>query len=183
MVISRVIDMLLLRDIRNGNENALSQTIKKYTAYVCTIIRNTAGEALTHEDVEEVASDVFLALWEHSDNAGNLKAYIAATARNKAKNKLREAAECLPLYENILAADGAAPDDALISADEQHIVRSAVLAMEDTDREIILRHYYGSQTVACIACEMGMGESAVKMRLARGKEKLKSFIIKEGLEV
>jgi RNA polymerase sigma-70 factor (ECF subfamily) len=171
--------MLLLRGLRSGNESALERVVERYTAYVCVIVRNTAGSALTREDVEEVASDVFLALWDNAERADSLKAYIAATARNKARNKLREAAESLPLDDGVLADGGAALDEALISEDERQTVKSAVLSMEETDREIFLRHYYGSQSVSDIARETGVSKAAVKQRLVRGRKKLRLVLEKE----
>ena len=173
MVVGNVVDMLLLRGIRGGHENALAQIIDKYTGYVCVIIRNAVGAALTREDIEEVASDVFLALWNNADKAEKLKAYIAATARNKAKNKLREVTDNLPLDESIIADSVMTLDEALISEDERRMVKSAVLGMEDTDREIFLRYYYRSQTVSEISRETGISESTVKKRLSRGRAKLK----------
>ena len=134
---------------------------------------------MTHEDIEEVAADVFFALWNNADKADNLKAYIAAIARNKAKNKLREVAESLPLDESIIVDDSETLEDTLISEDKRQMVKSAVLAMEDTDREIFLRHYYGSQTVSDIARETGLNEAAVKKRLERGRKKLGLIIGKE----
>ncbi|MCL2152886.1 MAG: sigma-70 family RNA polymerase sigma factor [Oscillospiraceae bacterium] len=171
-----MIDVLLLRGIRIGHESALAQTIDKYTNYVCTIIRNTAGAALRHEDIEEVASDVFLALWNNADKADKLKQYIAAIARNKAKNKLREAAESLPLNENMLADDGVTMEDRLISDSERQLLKSTVLAMEETDRDIFLRYYYGGQTVSEIALRIGMREATIKQRLVRGRNKLRQII-------
>ena len=137
------------------------------------------GTALTREDIEEVASDVFLALWDNAGKAEKLKAYIAAIARNKAMNKIREVAEILPLEESVLVENGGTPEDKTISEDEQKMVKSAVLSMEDTDREIFLRHYYGTQTVSDISREIGMNEAAVKQRLVRGRKKLKLIIDKE----
>ena len=174
-----MIDMLLLHNIRSGHEDALEQTIEKYTAYVCTIIRNTAGASLTHEDIEEVASDVFVALWDNANKVIKLKAYIAATARNKAKNKLRDVAKSMPLDERILADNDDAPESYVTSEDERKIVKSAVLNMEDTDREIFLRHYYGSQTVFDISRELGISEATIKQRLVRGRKKLRLIIEKE----
>ena len=174
-----MIDALLLHGIRGGYEKALEQTIDKYTNYVCAIIRNTVGKALSHEDIEEVASDVFLALWDNAGKVECLKAYIAAIARNKAKNKLREVAESLPLDENILADNGGTLEDALISENERQLLKSTVLSMEDTDREIFLRHYYGSQTVSVIAREIGCNEATVKQRLVRGRKKLRQIIDEE----
>ena len=179
VVMRNVIDALLLRGIRSGNENALEQVVDKYTNYVCAIIRNSVGTALRHEDIEEVASDVFLALWNNSDKADKLKSYIAAIARNKANNKLREVAESLPLDENILADNGKTMEDGLISDSQRQMLKSAVLTMDDTDREIFLRHYYGSQPISIIAREIGYNEAAVKQRLVRGRNKLRQIINKE----
>jgi len=171
-----VVDLLLLRKIRYGNENALAQIIDKYTPYVCTIIRNTVRYALTHEDIEEVASDVFLALWDNADKVNKLKPYIAATARNKAKNKLRKVSDSVSLEESVFADNGEMLDDALLANDEKQMVKSAVLAMDDTDRDIFLRYYYNSQTVSDIASETGKSEAAIKQRLVRGRKKIKQKI-------
>jgi RNA polymerase sigma-70 factor (ECF subfamily) len=174
-----MMDMLLLRELRAGHEAALEQTIEKYTAYVCTIIRNAVGAALTHEDIEEVASDVFIALWDNADKVGKLKAYIAAIARNKAKNKIREAAETLPLQESVFSDDGGTPEDRLVTNEKREMVKSAILEMEDTDCEIFLRHYYDLQTVSAISREIGINEAAVKQRLVRGRKKLRRIIGEE----
>jgi RNA polymerase sigma-70 factor (ECF subfamily) len=173
-----MLDALLLREVRRGSEDALARVIDKYTAYVCTIIRNVVGERMTREDIEEAASDVFLAVWERSDGIKNLKAYLGAAARNTAKNRLRTVRETAPLDDEI-AAGGATMDDALISEEERNSVRAAVLAMDSPDREIFLRHYYGGQTVAAIVEETGLTEAAVKHRLVRGREKLRPALEKE----
>jgi RNA polymerase sigma-70 factor (ECF subfamily) len=182
-VIRGVIDLLLLRAVRSGSENALEQIIDKYTAYVCVIVRGALGGAVTHEDIEELASDVFFALWENADKMkkANLKAYLGAIARNKAKNRLRQVAENLPLDDETIADDGDTPEDTLIVADERQTVKSAILSMDAPDREIFLRHYYDSQTVSAIAEETGITESAVKHRLIRGREKLRQIIDREAL--
>jgi RNA polymerase sigma-70 factor (ECF subfamily) len=178
-VIRGVLDMFLLRGIRGRNEDALAQVIDKYTTYICTVIRNAVGGALAHEDIEEIGSDVFTTLWVSAGKVEKLKPYIAAVARNKAKNKLREVIESLPLDESIAAGNGVTLEDSLISEDERRTVQNAVLSMESTDRDIFLRHYYGSQSVAHISRETGISEAAIKKRLARGREKLKAKLGKE----
>jgi RNA polymerase sigma-70 factor (ECF subfamily) len=171
----------MLRAVRRGSERALGRIIRKYTAYVCVIIRNVVGERLTREDIEEVASDVFFALWENADRCENLKSYVGAIARNKAKNRLRQIAEALPLDENIPAEDGATLEEMIVASDRQAAVKAAILSMESPDREIFLRHYYQAETAATIAKETGLTEAAVKHRLIRGREKLRRTFEKEAL--
>jgi len=171
-----MIDSIALSAVRRGSEDALGQIIDKYAAYVCVVIRNTIGDSLSHEDVEETASDVFFALWRNAEKMEKLKAWLAATARNKAKNKLRELRSDLPLDEEI-AIDGISViEDTVISSEEQRAVKEAILAMDTLDREIFLRHYYDSQTVATIVAETGMTEAAVRKRLMRGKKKLRAIL-------
>ena len=171
-----MIDAILLGAIQRRRETALEQLIEKYTAYVCVVIRNTVGESLTHEDIEETASDVFLALWENADRVEKLKPWLAATARNKAKNKLRELHDDLPLDDEISLTVMEDMESSLIANDEQRAVKAAILAMGEPDREIFLRHYYESQTVATIVAETGMTEAKVKHRLVRGRKKLRTIL-------
>ena len=51
--------------------------------------------------------------------------------------------------------------------------------MEQPDREIFLRYYYYLQSSAEIAQAMGMGASAVRARLMRGRNVLRNKLCKE----
>jgi RNA polymerase sigma-70 factor (ECF subfamily) len=176
-----VIDILALRAVKGGSEDALCAVIGKYSAYVCTVIRNIIGNSMTREDVEEVASDVFFALWENAGQlrSGNLKAYLAGIARNRAKNKLREYRDALPFEDGVVSAAEDAIEATLIAEDERRTVQSAIFSLGEPDRDIFVRHYYRSQTVAEICAGTGLTEAAVKHRLVRGREKLKLIIERE----
>ena len=164
----------LLR-LQHGKEDALAWFIDKYNAYVCTVIRYIIGASMSEEDVEETASDVFLALWERADcvSLSTLRPWLGGVARNKARQKLRGRGLTLPLEEDLLVADGTGLEAALERADRDRLVREAVLGMEPRDREIFLRYYYHCQPVAVIARELNLSVSAVKSRLSRGREKLR----------
>ena len=165
----------LLR-LQHGREDALAWFIDKYTPYVCTVIRYIIGAAMTEEDVEEAASDVFLTLWERADcvSLATLRPWLGGVARNKARQKLRDRGLALSLDEDLLAVDGPDPEEALEQAELERLVRAAVLAMEPTDREIFLRYYYHCQPVAAVARELKLPVSTVKSRLKRGREKLRA---------
>ena len=174
--LERMIDILLLSAIRRKSERALEQLMDKYTAYVCVVIRNTVGESMTREDVEETASDVFFALWENADRIEKIKPWLAATARNKGKNKLRNARIEIPLDNGDFPDESVKLEDLLVLNSEQDAVKTAVLSLDSPDREIFTLHYFESQTVATIAKQIGMTESAIKQRLVRGREKLKVIL-------
>ena len=56
-------DRQLLRQLQKKSRGALEAAIAQYGAYVLAIIRNRSRGVLTPEDHEEIASDVFFALW------------------------------------------------------------------------------------------------------------------------
>jgi RNA polymerase sigma-70 factor (ECF subfamily) len=175
-------DYMILQSIRAGSEDALKKVILKYNAYLCVVIRNTVGGKLSYEDVEEVASDTFFALWQNPDRptARKLKSYLAAIAKNKAINKLRAYKGFLvPLDDTMQIDSDNSLEDALLDQISKNNVKKAVLTMNATDKEIFLRHYYDAQTVPVIAKGIGLSESAVKKRLLRGKEKLKIILSQE----
>ncbi len=142
----------LLR-LQHGREDALAWFIDKYTAYVCTVIRYIIGASMAEEDVEEVASDVFLALWEQADclSLSTVRPWLGGVARNKARQKLRERGLTLSLDEDVLVINGADLEEDLAREERDRLVRDAVLAMEPTDRAIFLRYYYHCQPINLIA--------------------------------
>ena len=167
-----------LRLLQQGSTDALKWFINKYTPYVSTIIYNIIGSAMSSADVEEVASDVFLALWENAGkvNSGSVRGYLGSIARNKAKNKFREAGFELPLDEGLYIAEDLSLEDQQIEKELQAIVRQKVLDMAQPDREILLRYYYYYQPIPRIAYEMGMTASNIKVRLHRARNSLKTTL-------
>ena len=151
-------------------------------AYVLAVIRNRSRGVLTPEDHEEIASDVFLALWRGAKNItrGQLRPWLGAVARKQTAEAMRKKNVYLPLE-----------DDALITLDrlwEQMVEKErcealaqALAALPEEDREIFYRFYDLSQTTALIADELHMNASTVRSRLLRGREALRKTLTKGGL--
>lgn len=167
-----------LRQLQQGSTEALKWFINKYTPYVSTVIYNIIGSAMSSADVEEVASDVFFALWENADkvNSGAVRGYLGSIARNKAKNKFREAGFELPLDEELYISEDLSLEDQQIEKELQVVVRRKVLDMTEPDREILLRYYYYYQPIPRIAREMGMTAANIKVRLHRARKALRSTL-------
>ena len=167
-----------LRLLQQGSTEALKWFISKYTPYVSTVIYHIIGSAMTAADVEEVASDVFFALWENADmvNSGSVRGYLGSIARNKAKNKFREAGFDLPLDEELYISEDLPLEEQQIEKELQAVVRRKVMDMPEPDREILLRYYYYYQPITRISREMGMTAANIKVRLHRARNALRSTL-------
>ena len=103
----------ILHKMQTGDPSGLESLMDIYIPYVSTVVWNILRGAMSQEDGEEVVSDVFLAAWQQSSELkpGFVKGWLAAVARNKAKNKLRKMGKTLPLEDDFLDIPG--PNDPL----------------------------------------------------------------------
>ena len=56
-------DKTILRRLKRGDAAALEAAVRQYSGYVTAVIGNQLGPCAAAEDIEELASDVFVALW------------------------------------------------------------------------------------------------------------------------
>ena len=136
-------------------------------------------------DAEEVVSDAFLALWEHAGQVepGKLRPWLGRVVRNKALNRLRALGGELPLEEDWLALEPdrrPGPAEAVEQAERAELIRALLNGLPPQDRAIFLRHYYYGQTAADIGAALAMPPSTVKVRLHRGRKKLKELLMERG---
>ena len=159
--------------------------IDTYNPYVSTIVYNIIGVTMGSSEIEEIVSDTFYILWinAHCVQRGKVKAYLAAVARNKAKEYLRKCGREVPLEEDIILVADDDPAHEITEQEQARFLREAVLAMPFPEWEIFYRYYYYYQPVAAIAEEMGINLSTVKTKLHRGRKKLKEILIKGGYPV
>lgn len=174
-------DKEIVRLLKSGREQGLECLIDKYAAYVGTIIRRAVLPALSESDAEELAADVFTAVWRNPKTltAENLKPYLAAAARNKALSRLRSAKQWQPLDEEALSLSA----DFESEADKRMLAEALAAALnelESSDREILVGTYYYCRSLKETAADLGITEGAAKTRLFRARSRLKQILIKRG---
>ena len=146
-------ERILIRRLKQHQPQALEELIETYSPYVGTIVRNIIGKYLSESDVEELTADVFLAVWEHTDQlkAGKLTAYLAAIARNRAKNRIRGYHETVNLEDMIEIGSGEDLEDAIDRKILGELLRDVLDTLTEKDREILIRYYYCYENVRQIA--------------------------------
>lgn len=170
-------DANALKELQNGSEDALNYFIDAYSPYVTAIIHNIIGSYMDTADIEEVAADVFFALWRNAGKVYSVKGFLGTTARNMAKNRLRQLGHDLPLEEQLLVIDELTPETQIERKELNRAVKKAVLAMPQPDRDIFLRFYYYCQSLEDISRQMHLNLSTVKSRLRRGRARLKDALV------
>ena len=164
-------DARLLEQLKQQNRRGLERVMKRYTAYVGTILRNVTRGQTTQEDLEELTADVFLALWHHAPEmrTEHLTGYLASIARSKGYNWLRKnRPETMPIDDVVIS------DDTDVSAQAEQAELAGIV------REMLLRFYFYRQSVREIAGEMHMKESTVKTRMYRSRKKLRQLFTERG---
>ena len=68
----------------------------------------------------------------------------------------------------------------LLGAERAELIRALLNGLPPQDRAIFLRHYYYGQTAADIGAALAMPPSTVKVRLHRGRRKLKELLMERG---
>lgn len=157
-----ITDLLL-----HNPEQALSQMLSAYTGLVYHAASAVLGRQ-SREEIEECVSDAFLDF-----SKGSVKAYLCATARNLAIDRLnrrvRSAAE--PLDE--FAASPEQTDSAALANLEKSELIRRVKSLGEPDSTILICRYYFNMRTKEIAQRVGLKENAVDQRLRRALIKLK----------
>lgn len=172
----------LLQRLKKGDAAALEQIMDTYTSYMYAVVSNVLGGVLGAEDAEEIVSDSFVALWYARDKVegDSLRAYLAAIARNRAKDRLRSMKISETLEEDVPVAECHLPERQALIAELSAIARDAVDSLGEPDREIFQRHYFLYQKTDDISRVMGINAATVRTKLARGRQRLKAYLTERG---
>lgn len=168
-------------------ETAIDALAQRFGRRLLATARNILGN---HRDAEESVNDTYLAVWNTipPNRPDPLAAFVYKIGRNTALKKHRDntAQKRDGTYDlSLEELAGAIPGPAL----EEHIsARALGLAIDaflntvsKDNRVIFLRRYWFGDSVKDIAKGLGMGESAVSVRLHRTREQLRHYLMKEGL--
>lgn len=171
----------LIGAIRRRDEAAIHAAIDKYSRLLWKVAEAALGDAGTAQDVEECVADAFIRLWQapeqYDPQRGSLKTWLSIVARSRALDRRRALLkqstvpleEAVPFHQIGLA-------DRLLAQDDRRTLAAAVRALEEPDREILVRRYYHDQKPRQIALALGLTVKQVDNHLYRTKRKLRDTL-------
>lgn len=156
--------------------------------YVYIIIKNS-GYLFSNEDIEEIASDVFLIIWRNKEKLDinkEISPYIAGITKNLLRKKKRDIKNINENIKNIDELQNYLSDKIDYThneAEEQEkidIVTEELTKMKKEDKNIFTYYYYESKNIKEIANILGITEIKAKSRLSRIRKKLRKELEKRG---
>lgn len=179
---SKIMDLYFAR-----NEDAIRHTDDTYGRRLFYLAERIVKN---DQDAEESVSDTYLKAWNTipPHRPKYFFAYLAKICKNFALDKLdwkaaaKRKAEVVSLTQEM---ENCIPDSARsYDVDRQAlgmILDSFLRTLTPENRMVFMRRYWYMDTVAEIAVRYGIGESAVQMRLRRTRDKLHTYLQKEGI--
>ena len=172
-------DELLLKRAGNGEQAAFLELYERHRQPVFRFAYRLLGSV---ELAEDITHDCFLSLIRKPENfradRGSLRTYLFAAARNLASKHFRGSTRESPL-ENLQeepADGGAQPLRQLLREELTTQVRDAVLALPPLQREALVLFQYEGLSMSEIAHVTGSDVGAIKGRLFRAREGLKTAL-------
>lgn len=175
---------ITLKEYSKGNRLDIDRIIEDYYGYIYMIVKNTKSIGILEEDIEEIISDVFLALWKNYGNLEEetkLKPYLIGITKNVLKNKYRTTKMDCPIsdYEEQLVT----PHTLEIISEEREqneMIKKSLKNLKQEEYQIFMAFYYENKKIKEIAKRLEISESKVKVILHRVRKELKEQLKKGG---
>jgi RNA polymerase sigma-70 factor (ECF subfamily) len=170
----------LLRQASSGDAAAFLQVYERHRDAVSRFAYRISGSV---ELAEDITHDSFLALLKKPENflpsRGSLRTYLFAVARNlwlKQIRKLGRESAIDDLTDDQLVAVNREPLRRLIDDELSMKVQDAVSSLPPLQRETLVLFEYEGLPLSEIAGLVGTDVGAVKARLHRARQRLKSAL-------
>ncbi len=167
----------ILNDYLINEKIDIDKIIDNFYGYVYLIVKNGVSIAITDEDIEEIVSDVFVAIWKNSRNllkTTEIKPYLVGTAKNIIRNKYRDTELNFSISdyeENVI--DICNIEEITEQKEQDKIMQSTLQKLKYEEYKIFIMFYYESKTIKEIAKVLNLSISNVKTILHRVRKKIK----------
>lgn len=173
----------LIKNYIQDNQLNIEKVIINYTPYIYTIIKNKNSD-LSNEDIEEIVSDVFLAVWKNQsrlDINKEISTYLVGIAKNLYNKKIRNKKNIINIenYKNNLF-DAESIDIKIENTEKENLIFMLVNNMKQEDKDIFILYYYNAKSIKDIANILNITENKIKSRLFRIRRKIKRGLEKRG---
>ena len=174
-------DELLKWKFKRGSREALSRIYEKY---VNSLLSLAMGLLNDPHDAEDVVQDMFVSFAQSTGSfglKGSLKAYLAKSVVNRARDRLRRGCSLhrrMSKYATV-PPDASQADEPLVYSERCERLSHALAELPYEQREAVVLKVKQSMTLKEIAKLQGVSTSTVHGRYRYGLDKLRALLNSE----
>jgi RNA polymerase sigma factor (sigma-70 family) len=181
-VAAQVSDMDSLARIQRGDREGLRVLFRRHLPIVygaAFVVTRSAPDA------EEAAQDAFFLLWQKRSElkivGDSMLPWLIVTARFEASNRRRAAnrRETVPLIEDHDIRVSDSPETIVLAAELQRRLTVAIEDLPPLDRDLIISCLVEGKSYADAAESAGVTHGAVRNRLSRARQQLRTQMTAE----
>ena len=175
-------DVDLMLRVRDGDEGAFEELVRRHTRTVLNLIYRYVGDASLADDV---AQEVFVKVYRFRDRyepKARFSTWLYRITVNHCLNEIRSRRNrptaSAPAEELLEQPEGVSPDERMRRMELREAVRAALDALPSNQRMAVLLARYEELSYTEIAATLGLSLEAVKSLLFRAKENLQQSLAK-----
>ncbi len=144
--------------------------------YYDDLMRLAVSKCGSQADAEDLVGDTMLAAFSYINKGGRIehpKTWLANTLCHKYNDSLRKkyrAPTTVNFEDSFEVPD---EEEEYFSSEDAAKIRKELNHLAYINREVLIRYYFGRQSVSDIAAGLGIPEGTVKSRLATGRSQMK----------
>ena len=171
-------DFELLAGLRAGSHAAFNCIFKKYYGGICAYASRFVGP----EEVEDIADDCMVRLWERRENLvieSSFRKYLFTMVYHRASNaaiRNKVAAEAAGRIAEMRHAGEMDERDFLTESELRERIRLAIGALPQTYRDTFLMHRFEGKTYKEIAAIYGISPKTVDYRIQQSLKLLRKYL-------
>lgn len=170
----------VLRDYLISDNIDIDKVIDDFYSYIYMIIKNSVSMYVSDEDVEEIISDVFVAMWKNSINlpqTTKIRPYLIGITKNVIKNKYRTTECNLSIfdYENNLI-ENIDVETIIENIEKENIINNSIKKLKQEEYQIFIMFYYEQKSIKEISSKLKCSDSKVKTILHKVRKILRKSL-------
>jgi RNA polymerase sigma factor (sigma-70 family) len=179
-------DQQLLRDFaHHASQDAFSQLVRRHVDMVYASAKRQTRDSHLADDVTQA---VFLILSQKAGSLkirGSLAAWLFQTTRYACANagRLRSIRQKHEQAAAVMKSEQVTPPSSSENADLIPLLDDAIARLGQTDRQVLLMHYFQHTPLADVGAALGLSADAARKRLTRAVAKLRTFFARRGADV
>ncbi len=172
------------------SEQAIAALSEAHGAFLASVARGILDD---EQDVEEALSDAYLGLWNAipPNDPDSLRGFACRVVRNcaikrfqanRAAKRGRGYEVALEEIEGVFAAAGS-PEEEVSAKETGELINQFLSQLDPQSRTLFVRRYFLGQSPGQIAGDLHLTSHYVSVRLHRIREKLRTFLTREGVPI